>query len=156
MTIGALQHFPWTPTADTSIFASGDVIADTEIIPGQVFRAAKGVSMLRSLTVLDKDDQGTAIDVVLLSRLVSLGTENAAISITDANAEAILGVVSVAAADFTDLINSRVATKSDINLALAADPGSNSAELYAALVCRSGTPTYTASGLIVSFGIERG
>lgn len=133
-----------TFVADTSILASGDVITSTLSL-GNIARDNGGGVTLRSLNMYDQDDQGTALDLFLFRTNVSLGTVNSAPSISDANALEIAGLVQIAAADFSDLGGVRVATKGNLNIEMAAAAAART--LFASLICRSGTPTYTASGL---------
>lgn len=136
--------FEVTLSADTSIYASGDVLADFQEITG-FFRAAGQCATIHSVTVIDEDDQGTALDLYVSRTGGSLGTENAAISISDANAREVQTLAVVATGDFVDLIGSRVATKI-INPGLPVG-GGTSTSLWIGAVVRGGTPTYTASGL---------
>jgi len=126
--------------------SDGDVMFDTQEIAAAV-QLSGGVSILQSVTVLDKDDQGIAFDLVFLDAATSIGTEDSAVSITDADAEDILGVVSIVAGDYVDFIASQVATKTGIGLELQS---SASTSLYVAGITR-GTPTYTASGVLIKF-----
>ena len=137
-----------TPTLDTSAYASGDLLADTKILTG-ANPSGNGVTELRSLVINDKDDQGVAFTVLLLDSNVSLGTINAAPSITDANADKILGWIPVATTDWVDLGGTRIATIRNIGLMVK---GVSSRNLYVAIVNGTGTPTFTASGLVMRFG----
>jgi hypothetical protein len=128
---------------DTNAYVAGDLLADSQILVG-CMRKKDLTGVLSGFTLLDEDDQGLALDVVILSANVSLGTENAAVSITDANARQILGVVSVVDADWVDLINSKIATKLNVNLPVM--PVSQSNDLYVALITRD-APTHTAAGI---------
>jgi hypothetical protein len=138
-----------TLSLDTAAYASGDVLAATQEVASAV-AANGGKAVLHSVTVLDKDDQGQALDLVFLRTNVSLGTENAAVSITDADAEEILGVVQVTAGDFLDFGANRVATMPSVGLVLEA--GASSTSLYLAAVSK-GTGTYSASGIVVKLGL---
>lgn len=140
-----------TLVADTNSYADGDVLAIPQEITG-IFTADRNVRKLMSLVVQDDDDQGTAIDLVFFNATATLGTINAAVSISDADADKILGVVSIAAADFNDHINSQQATKTGLELLLKAADGVSS--LWIAAIVRSGTPTYSASGLSLKLGFE--
>lgn len=137
-----------TLSLDTSAYAVGDVLAATQEIVNAV-PSTGGATALHSLLVLDKDDLGLGLDLVFLDANVSIGTENAAVSITDADAARILGVVPVAAGDFVDLGGCRVATLKGIGLALRADIASRS--IYVAAISR-GTGTYTAAGISLRLG----
>jgi len=137
-------------SADTSAFASGDVIADTQVLAACV-RANDEAGVLHSLVLIDGDDQGAAFDVYILSSNVAMGTENSAPSISDANAASILGIVPVTTADWKDLGGVRVALLK--NLGIPVKPASGTDDLYVAIVNGTGTPTYTASGIVGRFGI---
>lgn len=140
-----------TPSCEATSLDANDVIFATEEIP-QFFRRNGGVVKLDSVVVLDLNDQGTAIDLVFLKTNVALGTEDAAISITDADAAEIIGTVSIAAADFDDQIANRSATLHNVGLIMQAD-GSQSS-VFIAGVTRSGTPTYGATGLTIKLSVE--
>lgn len=138
-----------TLTLDTSAYADGDVLADTQALVNAV-REGGGRAELKSVVVLDEDDQGIALDLVFLAANKSLGTENSAPSISDANARDIQGKVSIATGDYVDLGGARVATKTGIGLMLKSAEGSTT--LYVAAITRGGTPTYTAAGLKLKLG----
>lgn len=148
---GAFAALSITLSLDTSIYASGDVLADTQAIAGAV-RTDGGSAILRSLSLVDKDDNAAAgIDLVFLGSNVSLGTENAAPSISDANADSVLGIVSVASGDFIDLGGVKVATVKSIGLQLTPASGTT---VYVAAITR-GTPTQTASGIVLNLQVEQ-
>lgn len=138
-----------TLTLDTAIYASGDVLAATQTI-ASAYRVNGGRAVLESLVVVDQDDLGIALDVWFLDTNVAIGTENAAPSITDADALKVLGRIAVAAADYVDLGGVRIATVRD--LALVLENGDDSKNLYVAAVT-GGAPTHTASGLVLRIGL---
>lgn len=133
---------------DTSIYADGDVLADTQALPLAV-KQPGGVARLVNLVVLDESDQGAAFDLLFFDADVSIGTENSAVSITDANARNIIGRVAIASGDYYDLVGSRIAVKSSIDQILKAASGATS--LYVAAVSR-GTGTYAAAGIRLKLG----
>lgn len=137
-------------TLDTNIYATGDVLAATQDV-GEVFRKNGGAGVIQSVAVIDLDDQAQAIDLIFLDLEGAIGTENAAVSIADNVADNILGIVSVAAADYVDMVNSQVATA--VNVGIAVKAQSSSKHLYVAAVCRSGTPTHSAAGIVLKVGI---
>lgn len=146
---GSVNVVPMTLLLDTAIYAAGDVLSDTAILAG-VAPVPGGSTQLRSIEVLDEDDQGIAFDIVFLDSNVSLGPFNAAPAIADAGARSILGIVSVATGDYVDLGGCRVATLKNIGLVLKVL--ANSSDLYIATITRGGTPTYTAAGLKLKLG----
>lgn len=132
-----------TFSLDTNIYASGDLLADSQIIAA-CMRVDDGTGVLSGFSLHDEDDQGIELDVVLLSANVSLGTENAAVSISDANAREILGIINVASTDWKDLGGVRVVTKLNVNQPIKPVTGAD--DIYVALITR-GTPTHTAAGI---------
>lgn len=134
-----------TFSLDTSAYASADLVADTQAVSTTAFDQQGGCMTLDSVTLLDEDDQGVALYLVFISDSTSLGTENAAPSISDANARKILGVVPIATGDYLDIGGSKIASVRNIGLTMKAASGSQA--LYVAIVNGAGTPTYTASGL---------
>lgn len=146
---GSVAIVDVAPVIDTSIYAAGDVLFDT-VIAASAVPVAGGSSVLRSVELLDEDDQGIALDLVFFDSLVPLGTVNAAPNISDANARKALGCVSIATGDYIDLGGCRVATLRNIGLVLKAAAGAT--DLYVAAITRGGTPTYTASGLKLKLG----
>jgi hypothetical protein len=138
-----------TCTLDTSAYASGDLLFDTQAVTGFT-RVNAGKVVIESLLVLDEDDQGVAFDLYFLDANVSMGSENSAPSISDANARNILGFVPVATTDYRDLGGCRVACVRGIGLEIKAGAGVTT--IYVAGVNGTGAPTFTATGLKLKIG----
>lgn len=139
-----------TPVLDTNAYADNDVLFVPIVIPG-AFREPGGIRVLQSIVVLDGDDQAVDMDLVFFNASATLGTINAAVSISDADAAKIIGYVRlVAADDANDLINSYVYAKSGIGQVLKAASGQT--DLYVAGIVRSGTPTFSAAGMKIKLG----
>jgi hypothetical protein len=138
-----------TMTLDTSAYASGDVIADTQTV--SVMRVNDGRAILQNLTIIDEDDQGAAFTVYFLKANNALGTENAAPNISDANARDILGWIDVATTDYKDLGGVKIACLRGLGLVLEAISGAQTVGV--GIVNGAGTPTYTASGLKLILGL---
>ena len=139
-----------TLTCDTAVYADGDVLAATQEVAG-VCENGYPVA-LWSVALLDKDDQGAALDIYFLRTNVSIGTENAAAGITDAVADEVLTVVSIAAADYTDMGSSQFAIKNagDDGMGVVLFPDGGDSIWVAAE--SGGTGTYTAAGLTLKLG----
>ncbi len=137
-----------TLSLDTGAYADGDVLAATQELTNAV-RASGGTGVIQSIGLIDDDDQGQALDIVILDSNVSIGTENAAVSIADGDADNILGIVQVTASDYIDLVNSQWAQA--VFDAIVVSPASGTS-LWIAAISR-GTGTYTASGVTIRFGI---
>lgn len=140
-----------TPVLDTNAYADNDVLF-VPIEVGGVFPQGQPV-ILDSIIVLDGDDQGVDFDLIFSNATLTLGTINGAVSISDADAAKIVGYVRlVGSTDANDLINSQLYSKGNINLLMAGVAGTGS--LFLSGVVRSGTPTYTASGMKIKLGFR--
>jgi hypothetical protein len=140
-----------TLSLPTAAMSADRVMADTQAITNAM-RAANATGTLLSVSVIDRDDQGVPFDILFLSANVSLGTENAAPSISDANAGNYLGRVQIAAGDYIDLGGVRVADRAALGIGLR--PASGTRDVYFATITR-GAPTYTASGVDIVFCIDQ-
>lgn len=144
--------FDLTLSLDTGgAYADADVLADTQEI-ANVFRLPGGTIWLQNIRIVDEDDQGAALDLIFLDAASSLGTENSAVSISDALSRTELWRVSVASGDYYDQGGSRIACIGSIATLLKAASGSTS--LFVAAVSR-GTGTYTAAGIRLKIGVQK-
>jgi len=133
------------PTLDTSPYAAGDVLFNsTELVVSPLSSRVSGT--IKGISVLDKDDVGAAIDLWFLRSNVVFGAANAAPSITDAAAEAVLKYVSL-----TPDKDLGVCKFGQVACAISFDI--DSPKMYIAAVTQ-GTPTYTAAGLVITVDIE--
>jgi hypothetical protein len=144
-----------TLSTDTAAYASGDLIADTQQIDG-FFRKTDGTGVINTLTIIDEDGQGAAFTVFFHSTTTTMGTENSAPSISDANLSAgIQGMVSVAASDWVTITTG--GTDADIccikNIGLPVKAISGTDDLYISVVNGSGTPDWDADSLKVRIGV---
>lgn len=139
-----------TPTLDTAAYASGDVLFASTVCTN-LLRVNDGLGLLKSVQVIDKDDQGAAFDLYFFSSNVTTGAFNAAPTISDADLATCLGYVSIATGDYKDLGGARIATKNVLDMILKAASGTKN--IYIAAVNGSGTPTFTASGLVIRLGV---
>ena len=145
----SFEVITFTPTLNASVLANNEVfMVDYEV---------KGVfnknlpRKLTSIVVLDGDDQNVAFDLVFSSAAITLGTANEVVSISDANAANVLGVVKfVVATHAQDLINSIVFVMANIGLIMQG----TSSSLFVSAIVRSGTPTFTAAGMKIKLGFE--
>jgi hypothetical protein len=140
-----------TLSTDTAAYASGDLIADTQQIDA-FFRKADGTGIINSINIIDEDAQGVALYIIFMSTSTSLGTENSAPNISDANLTAgFQGIVSVATTDYVTISGAKVATIRNIGLPVKAVSGTD--DLYIAVLNATGTPTFTAAGLEMRIGV---
>lgn len=138
-----------TPVLSTSIYADNDTLFVPIEITG-VFKD-NGPAELISATVFDGDDQGTEFDLVFTSANLAFGVINDPVDAADADALKYLGAVSFVAADVVDLVNSQLFVKRNIGLIMA--PGATSS-LWVSGIVRSGTPTYSASGMKIKLAFK--
>jgi hypothetical protein len=139
-----------TPTLDTSIYASGDVLFTTTAIANAV-RANDGIALLQSIIITDKDDQKPEIALKFWSSNVTYGAFNGAPSISDADAANCLGRVNIVTADYDDDGGVSTAFKDNIGKMLKAASGTRT--IYITGKLTSGTPTHTASGLVIRLAL---
>jgi hypothetical protein len=137
-------------TVDTAIYADGDVLADLQAVAG-FMRADGGRAVIQSVTLLDKSDQAVAMDLFISPSAVSLGTENAAPSISDANAAGLQRICNIGTSDYIDMGGCRIATITGLGLVVEAAAGETT--MYIGAVTRGGTPTYGASDLTLLIGL---
>jgi hypothetical protein len=139
-----------TLSLDTDQYADGDVLADYQEIADAALISAGSIE-IESIVLLDKDDQAVALDLVFANASGTLGTENSAVSISDADADEIVGIVEIATGDYVDLVNSQLVTKTNVGIQAKLSATS----LYVGAITRGGTPTYTASGITLKIGVKQ-
>jgi hypothetical protein len=145
----SMQYVSVTPVCDTSAYGAGDTLFDTTLITNAT-RVADGLARLDTIVVLDEDDQAAAnMTLYFLDANVTLGTANAAPSISDANARNLLGYVTLASAAFLDVGGAKVACALNVNMIVK--PATGTRNIYVAATT-AGTPTQTASGIKLRFG----
>lgn len=151
--MSAQKLLSFVPVLDTAIYASGDVMFVAKELAG-VMSSSGGAARLESLVVIDKDNEKATFDLLFFDRAPasSLGALNAAYALVDADADNLLGRLSVAAADYVSSgTNSAEATYK--NLQLMMKSASRFKSLWICGVIRSGTPTFTtASDLTLKLG----
>lgn len=138
-----------TFSCSTDAHATGDVVAAPEELVDFSRENGRGV-LLQSLTLVDASDTGIAFDLVFLNANGSIGAESAAFAPTDAVAATVIGVASVAASDYADAANSKIATVKNIGLLM--HPVATSTSVYVGLVARGSITPGSASDITVHFG----
>lgn len=137
-----------TPTLDTLAYASGDSLHTTVMTFNNVNPNGAGASLsgtVRGLTIIDKDAQGIALELWLYDTAITPAAANNAHSISDADAAHCLGIISVPSANWFASALNKIGSVYTIDLPFQTADG----KLYGHMVTR-GTPTYTASGLVVN------
>lgn len=154
-TYGKLTIYDWNPTLTAGAVDANDVLVDGETLEDILPNAGKP-ALLSEVQVISKDDSALKLEIVIFDDIAAdLGIIDAAVSITDAHAVSVLGVIVVETTDYTDWINSQRGQVKNVNLILRAKPGAaEPRDLRAGIIDRTGSaPTWSASGLTVRFGI---
>jgi hypothetical protein len=100
-------------------------------------------------TAIDEGDQGFGFDLFFLDANASIGTENAAPSITDDNSRNILGWLRIAAADWIDLGGTRIAS---VPCSIPVKGVTGADDIYVAAVAR-GAGTWAADDITLRIAI---
>ena len=135
-----------TPTLDTLIYAAGDSLHTAVLSFANAVRVSGGTGRIRKLVVVDQDLQSAAGELWLFSATVTPAAANAAHSISDADAALCVGVIPFGTY-YASALNSISVASPDLPISCAATT------LFGILVTR-GTPTHSASGLVVSLQIS--
>ena len=144
-------QFDVLPVLDTSAYADGDVLFAPVEIPGVTLWPLTP-ALLQSIQVIDESDQGAAFDLLFFRTTVTLGTLNAAPSISDADAREFQGRISVLSSDYYDLGGVRVANLNSLGLLMKTADAKKS--FFVGGISR-GAGTYAASGLRLRLGFLR-
>jgi hypothetical protein len=140
------------PTLDTAAYAAGDSLFAPVAIT--VARVNDERAVLLNLAAIDKDKQAAQIRLFFFkANPSSWGAANAAVALSDADAVNYLGHVDISTADWVILANNHLATKT--NLAILLEAGSGVQTVYVAGQVATGTPAFTASGLVFNFGVAQ-
>lgn len=143
-------------TLDTAAYAIGDVLSVPLEIPFAVVDPG-GACELKSLVVVDTDNNGVAMDILFLRSNVSIGAINTALSLSDVDAtSSILGKVSLVAGDFSSYTNGKFTFKSvgatGMGGVMNAAPGSHS--IWIATVTQA-VATWTIHGISLKIGLRQ-
>lgn len=140
----------FTPVLDTNAYGDGDLLFDSVAISDAV-KQTGGLTKLESVTIVDEEDQGAAMDLCFTNATADWGTLNSAPSIADGTASNIvIGRVAIASGDWADVGDQKVACVRNIGLVLRA----SGTDLYCFGVSR-GTGDYDADSLRIKLGFER-
>lgn len=145
-----------TPTIDTNIFAAGDAVGGKQTFTSAALLSG-GIAVLESLTVIDKGNQKPVIDIVFFDSDPTAATiTNNASFVFSTDVSKVVARVSVAAADYQTIDSIAIAQVPPATLREIVLKASGSANLFAAVILRSGTPTFlSTTDLIFKYGIKQ-
>ena len=140
---------------NTAAHAANDVVCQPiELVD---IAQAEGCAVVTSIVLTDYDDQGVALDILFLRSAITVGANNATMTISDNDIDEVLGVVSIAATDYTDFANNQVATVRNIGLVIEPEINDGDSDCSVWMAIRTtGTPTYAGGNLTVKIGVLRG
>lgn len=126
------------PTITAGIYSAGDALGGLLTFTG--ITNVQGTGIVQTLIVVDQAAQSDPMDLVLFDRTFTATADNAAFTVSDTDAQNIIGSITVIAGDYVDMTASDTATVRDVSLAFKAkDDGT----IFGQLVTRA-TPTYAA------------
>ena len=143
------------PVLTVGAYTANDMLFIPTEVPNAIPIGKSG--RLRSVIVVDIDDQQLPFDLIVFDSQATTPALNAAENIDDANLKKILTVVSVVAADYIDFANGQlgqVLLHNNVGMGAVLRPDDKEqGSLWIAGVTRD-TPTHTASGLTIKLGME--
>ena len=144
-----------TVSVDTAAHAANDVVCQPVELVG--IAQPEGCAVITSVVVTDYDDQGSALDVLFLRSAITVGANNATMTIGDPVADEILGYISIGATDYLDLANNQIGEVRNVGLVVKPEEqdGDSDRSIWMALRT-TGTPTYASGKLTVKIGVLRG
>lgn len=134
-----------TPTITAGAYTGGDVIGGLIEIE---IKGAGGGGTLRRLVIADDADQKAAMTVYLFTAEPSAIADNAAFAPTIADLQKLVGVVPVAAGDYTTINSNAYGIVDDLGIDFFVTGGT----LYAYAVLTSNTTYAAATDLTFRFG----
>lgn len=135
-----------TPTVDTSIYASGDVIDGILTLTG----IGASHRFLNHIVIVDQDGEKVQIDFFFFNALpTGTYTDNAAFAIDSADYSKLIGSESVFTSDYVDAGSDAIAKHEPINLEINPTADDN---LYVIPVVRAAPTFAAATDLRFDFG----
>lgn len=148
--------------ATAASYTTGKVIGVPTKIPFSMLDTG-GSALLKSLCVIDKEAVGLAMDIYFFQQKpTSQGADTGTFALTAAESVYLLGRVTLAAGDFTASSVIKEATKTNIDLQLAAMTGAQagvigqgSKDVWMLVVARASITYSSAASLWIRAGIEQ-
>jgi hypothetical protein len=141
-----------TPTITAGAYGAGNAVGGK-----LTFSGCPEDGCIETISIIDVDDVGAELNLVLFRKDFTSTTDNAAFDITAGEEDWLIGIVNFAAADYKDLGGLKVATKGNLGLGyyLTETDTTKKGRIYAQL-STPGTPSYTSTtGLRISLAVEK-
>jgi len=140
-----------TPTISAaSAYTAGDAVGGK-----LTFTGCPTEGYVEGVTIVDIDEEGPELNLVLFAADFTAVADNAAFDVTAGEETRVIGVVNIASGDFKDVGGCKVATKGNLKIPfkLTETAAAKRGRIYGQLVT-AGTPTYTTTAdLIISIGV---
>lgn len=131
-------------TPDTAAYADGDVVGGLlRFTSGGFVRAGAIVRV----TIADDDTEGAAYNLWLYDREVTTVADNAAFALPLASAQALIGKIPIASADYATIGTTKI-NHVALQTAMGSILPTWSSTIYGYLVTNGSTPTFAASKTI--------
>lgn len=153
--LGSLQFIPIVPAIDaTTPYTAGDCLGSLNTL-ADAMRVNDGTGKLASISIRDIGDKKMPIDVWIFDAepAASTFTNNAAPVIDAADLAKLVAKVSIVALDYSSGGGVAIATKSGINLPVAANGGTK--DLYAVFIIQGVTTYATVADITAIFGFDQ-
>lgn len=138
-----------TPTIAAAAFSANDFVGGKNTLTNAV-RVAAGKGQINSLKLVDKSIQKANLLIFIFGAdLAGTYADNAAESVTAADWLNWIGTIEVQASDYKQMNNAALVDFAGMGIDTKAASGRN---LYA-LIVTTGTPTYGANALQLTFGV---
>jgi hypothetical protein len=115
-----------------------------------------GCVVVTSVVMHDYDDQGVALNLVFLRQVITVGPNQAAMTIPDAQLHHVLGHINIAAGNYLNLATNQVATATNCGLVMRPAGTANHQTSIWMTANTLGTPTYAGGRLTFLIGGLRG
>ncbi len=135
---------------DTAAYTSGDLMC--QAVELERVCVPNYPSFIESVTLLDYDDNGAALDLLFFrAHPGNLGTVNAAVLLSAAAAEMILCWVTIGTGDYIDLGTRRVAQPEFYPRKVR--PADGQTSVWVAAVSRTSQTTYASGRMLLKVGV---
>lgn len=130
-----------TPTVTAGAYSANDAVGEK-----LTFTGCPNDGLIHSVVIVDNSEQGVELDLVLFSQDFTGVADNAAFSVSDADAANVITVINIPIANYKDIGGQKVAVveNKSIPFKLTETTSTKLGRIYGQLITR-GTPTYVAT-----------
>jgi hypothetical protein len=147
-----------TFTLVTGSYASGTVVAAMQEVT-YFMNTSGGLGIVTGFNMLDKEAQNVAMTVIFADSAISIGAEHSPYSISDSDAEHILGRIEIATADYKTYGNnghSRIIYRmidDQMKIPYLIKAASGTSSIWIGIINGSGAPIWTGNMLLAKLPV---